>query len=150
MGNQRSSEYLTCPENANRVIFISFDKFRNWPSESYNRRYHSFTFIVKYQRYFWTISRRYSDLVTLDQRLLRRFPEKIDRIKCPRKYRKLFWSHTDELLTRRARDMVAYLQRILDDPDIFHSDIVREFLEIGEVFPHHVASTFSPRALVFF
>lgn len=133
MGNERSSEYLSTPNNPDRLIFISFESFRHWPAESYRSRFNSFNFIIKYQRYYWTISKRFSDIITLDSKLLERFPEKIDRIKCPRKYRKLFWAHTDELLTRRAKDLVAYLQTILDDREIFESNIVQEFLEIGQV-----------------
>jgi hypothetical protein len=133
MGNERSSEYLTIPENNDRMVFLSYDTFRSWPGESYHSRFHSYTFIVKYQRYFWTISKRFSEVVTLDSKLLKKFPEKINRIKCPKKYRKLFWSHTDELLARRAQDIVAYLQRVLDDEEIFASDIMKEFLELGKV-----------------
>lgn len=133
MGNERSSEYLVTPENPNRIIFVSFESFRSWPAESYGRRYDSFIFIIKYQRFYWKISKRFSDVLALDSRLAKHFPEKIDRIKCPRKYRKIFWTHNEALLTRRANDLVAYLQTLLDDKEIFESEWMREFLEIGEV-----------------
>ena len=133
MGNERSSEFLSKPENSNRIVFVSFESFRNWPAESYNRRYDSFSFIIKYQRYYWTISKRFSEILTLDSRLLKKFPEKIDRLKCPRKYRKIFWTHNEALLTRRANDIVAYLQTLLDDKEIFESNEMRVFLEIGQV-----------------
>lgn len=133
MGNERSSEYLATPENPNRLIFVSFESFRNWPAESYSRRYDSFIFIIKYQRYYWTISKRFSEILSLDSRLAKEFPEKLERIKCPRKYRKIFWTHNEALLTRRANDIVAYLQTLLDDQEIFESHHMKEFLEIGQV-----------------
>jgi hypothetical protein len=136
MGNERSSEYLSIPENNDRIVFLTFDNFRSWPGESFHGRFHSYTFIVKYQRYFWTISKRFNEIIALDSKLLKKFPEKINRIRCPKKYRKMFWSHTDELLARRAKDMVAYLQRVLDDEEIFASDIMKEFLELGMASPH--------------
>jgi hypothetical protein len=86
MGNQRSSEYLSTTDNADRRVFVSFVSYKSWPAESYNARYDAYTFLIKYQRYRWTISKRFSEIMSLDNDLYDEFPEKIDKIKRPRKY----------------------------------------------------------------
>lgn len=89
MGNQRSSEYLTTAPNAERLVFVSFVSYKSWPAESYSARYDAYTFLIKYQRYRWTISKRFSEIMTLDSDLCDEFPEKLNKIKRPRKYVRL-------------------------------------------------------------
>lgn len=133
MGNGRSAENLIIPQNAERKVFIAFEGTRQWAAHSYHGSYASFIFLIKYQRYRWTISKRYSDIAYLDRELYGEYTDKIDRIHVPRKYWKLLKSHDNELLAQRGRDIVAYLQRLCDDEEIFASRVLKDFLGIGEV-----------------
>jgi hypothetical protein len=132
MGNQRSSEHLQIPVNPNREVFVIFDSYHHWSGES-RHTHHSFLFIIRYQRYEWKISKRYREIVKLDDDLYNFAPEKLELIKVPRKYPKILWSHDDPLLLLRGQDIAIYLQMILDDHELWNSRIVKEFLWIGEV-----------------
>lgn len=132
MGNERSSEYFQFPVNPKREVFVIFDSHHHWSGGS-RSTHHSFVFVIRYQRYEWKISKRYREIRRLDDDLYNSFPTKLDLIKVPRKYPKIFWNHDDPLLMLRGKDIASYLQVILDDRELWNSRIVKEFLWIGEV-----------------
>jgi hypothetical protein len=118
--------------NQNREVFVIFRSYHHWSGES-KHIHHSFLFVIRYQRYEWKVSKRYSEIIQLDDDLYDSFPEKLELIKVPRKYPKILWSHDDPLLSLRGQDIAIYLQMILDDRELFASRIMKEFLGIGEV-----------------
>ena len=133
MGNSRSSDHLSPPYlNCSRDIFLTLESHGEW-LESGGSTYHTFLLSIRYQRYQWKISKRFQDILQLDEELFRLFPEKLNLMKVPRKYSKLFWDHNNNLLQQRGNDITNYLQRILDDQELLHSRPTKDFLGIGEV-----------------
>ena len=135
MGIARSSDNLVVLDLPTRTVFIQFERYVSQEAERYNSKHHRYIFSIKYRRYYWQISRRFSDIVTLDNRLNRpyRHQHLMVNILRPPKFNKFFWSHDDALLTRRGRSMAAYLQNVVDVPELFEEKIVRIFLELGKV-----------------
>ena len=136
MGNSRSSDNLVIKDLPTRTVFVQFDRYITQEAERYNSKHERYIFTIKYLRYYWQISRRFNDIVTLDNRLNRpyRHQQIMANILRPPKFNKLFWSHNEALLLRRGRCMAAYLQSIVDIPELFEEKIVRIFLEVGKVF----------------
>jgi hypothetical protein len=138
MGNQRSSDNFREKLNPSRVIFVRYESCYRWttgPNEnlSSSNAYVTHQFLLRYGRYEWRVSKRFREIIHLDQNLYQIFPEKLERIKVPQKYPKLFRVHDESLLRLRGRDIAIYLQTLLDDQEIFQLRIMKEFLRIGEV-----------------
>lgn len=133
MGNNRSSENISIPLNSLREVFITVESYREWPEDSGKSNYNTFLLSIRYQRYYWKMNKRFYEIIQLDEDLYSLFPDKMDLMKVPKKYPKLFWEHNNDLLKQRSNDIANYLQRILDNKELFHSRPVKDFLGIGEV-----------------
>lgn len=132
MGSNTSREHDTIPKIDGSYAFVQFVNFRkNWSSDFIGSNYCSFGLMIKYQRYRWMIHSRFSDIVSLDESLVKSYPSIMQNIKRPKKFG---WrSVTDVMLSKRGEDIANYLQNILNIQEIFLCLEIQEFLGISQV-----------------
>jgi hypothetical protein len=138
MGNARSAETFAPNEVPSRKVFIKYCENKKYLSESIGFSYHIFKYLIRYQRYYWSLIIRFDDIVKLDKYLFSHYRGKMETIKRPEKYSKLLTVHDEALLTKRGIDILIYLQFIVDDEELFQSPYVQNFLGIGKVRYYYV------------
>lgn len=121
-----------------KLTWFYLQGFRSWPGEGFRSKYDVFLFKVRYQRYYWMIDKRYSDILTLEKKMKKLFPSQMSRLSHyrPVKYTKMFWQHDKVLLTKRANLTLRYLQLIFKERELLLCPPMREFLEIGKTSFH--------------
>ena len=114
-------------ENDARLVFMDFDSITRHPEAVL------YKFSIRYQRYHWYIIRRFSEFKALDNMLRKEFPNRMAAIPIPKKFSKLFWSHSDKFLQTRGENLRKYMSLVLDTlgAQIFSSVAVKQFFEIG-------------------
>ena len=130
MGNARSALPAAVHENPNRVVFIEYAGFQR----VHRSRFSTFTLNVRYLRYRWQVIKRFREIKNLDSHLERKYPTQVERIIKPSShYQALFRGQDHNFLINRGREFAVYIQLLCDNPMMFYTDEVQEFLEIGPV-----------------
>lgn len=110
-----------------RLVFLEFESINRLPEAVV------YKFNVRYQRYTWYIIKRFSEFKKLDGLLRTQFPNQMSTIPMPKKFSKMFWSHSDQFLRTRGENLKKYMTLVLDylGADIFYSVALKQFFEIG-------------------
>lgn len=110
-----------------RLVFVQFEEM-NRLSEAVFYKYS-----IRYQRYKWSIAKRFSDFKTLDVQLRNCFPQQMAPIPVPVKKSKIFWSHSDAFLKVRGENLSKYMALVLDrfGALVFSSIHLKQFIEVG-------------------
>lgn len=84
------------------------------------------------------IDKRFSEILSLEKKLKKVFPSHMNRLSKfrPVKYTKMFWNHDAQLLQKRGKAILRYLQLIFKENEMLLSHPSREFLEIGKTSFH--------------
>lgn len=132
MGNVKSID-TNIRDNPNREVFVVYVSHKNVKSRLVGY-YISYTFNVRYQRYSWEIHIRFNELIALDRRLLREYPEILSPINRPSKHSKMFWTHDQKFILERAKVMCKYLQDLLDAVVLFNKvEYFRQFMNVSRI-----------------
>jgi len=131
MGSSKST-LKVITEDPNRKVFVQYVKM-GYINGGIFGSYIVFTFIVRYRRYRWEISIRYSDLLQLQRSLLKLCPGEVVRVEHLPRRNKLFWSHDQQFLEQRASEMAKYLQDILDIDIMIDIPAVRAVLSTSAI-----------------
>jgi hypothetical protein len=119
MGNQNSSSELTAattiPENPNRKVFIEYVSHLTQPNGLFSS-YVEYEFKIYYYRWSFDISCRFTDLLTLEIGLQKKYPKEMTPITRLANHgqSKLFVPHNSTFLTQRAQIITKFLQSVLD------------------------------------
>ena len=128
MGNGRSTLKAEIHENPDRQVFIEYTGFQR----IHRNEFSVFTLSIGYKRHRWTIEKRFREINRLDKLLERKYEREMDVVVKPHsQFRNVFRGQDDNFLINRGREFAAYMQAIADNPVLFASIEVQEFLEIG-------------------
>lgn len=131
MGNSTSTNTVIA-DNPNRKVFVQFLKMGASEVGLFGT-YVFFTFVLRYRRFKWEVTLRYSDLLQIQKKLQRLYPQDMLLIPHLTRRNKLFWAQDKTFLEERAAGMAKYLQDILDMEKMVAIPVVRIMLACSEV-----------------
>lgn len=134
MGTSPSATISPPPPNENRLIFVKYDSNYSYVGRVFTTNF-VYKFIIRYQRFQWYITKRYSEFVRLDIRLRYEAASSMAKINSPPKAGQFFGTGKPEFLARRGVQLQNYLQEVIDEygSDVLKCITLKYFLEIGNV-----------------
>lgn len=129
MGNGRSSESGYPELDTDRNIYVKLISFRRVAGTVLSSVV--YTLQVSHRRFTWIIHKRHTDILELDNILLKKYELYLDNVTVPRRRMTLIFRDDPNILQKRGLDIAKYVENLGSRPNIFESLEFREFLEIG-------------------